>query len=178
MNWQSYEPVIYRGRVYGHKDIEFEKFMSLPSRTSARFEAAISGTGVPHERLAAAGWSTRDAHEVTISFDAFGDYVSASKAEFSVCKNGYVDTNGGWFSDRSAAYLASGRPVVQQETGFSGHLPCGEGLFAVRTIDEAAAAVDEINGDYARHMRRAREIALEYLDASVVLGGFIHELGI
>ncbi|HXK33325.1 MAG TPA: hypothetical protein VNM91_04835 [Dehalococcoidia bacterium] len=178
MNWQSYEPVTYRGRTYGHKDTEFEKFIGLPARCSAQFEAAISGANVPYGRLTAAGWQTRDAHAVTISFDSFRDYIAGSKGEFSVCKNGYVATNSGWFSDRGAAYLASGRPVVQQETGFSAHLPCGEGLFAVRDVDEAAAAIDEVERDYQRHARRAREIARERLDATVVLGGFLRELGV
>jgi hypothetical protein len=113
-----------------------------------------------------------------MSFDQFAEYIRASRGEFSVCKNGYVATNSGWFSDRSAAYLASGRPVVQQETGFSSHLPCGQGLFAVRTAVEAAGALDEIDGDYAHHARAARAIAMEHLDASVVLGGLLRELGV
>jgi hypothetical protein len=89
-----------------------------------------------------------------------------------------VKTRSGWFSDRSAAYLASGRPVVLQETGFSLHLPCGEGLFAVETVDQAAAALDTVSGDYERHSRRAREIAAEFLDARVVLGKFLDEIGL
>ena len=112
------------------------------------------------------------------SFDGFRNYISSSAGEFSVCKNGYVATNSGWFSDRGAAYLASGRPVVQQETGFSAHLPCGEGLFAVRSGEDAACAIDEIRSDHTRHMQRARSIAVEHLDASVVLKGFLRELGI
>jgi hypothetical protein len=178
MNWQSYERVEYRGVAYGHKDLEFERFASLPQRTTAPLEVAVSGKDVPRERLGELGWRTRDAHDVTMSFDGFRAYIQGSMGEFSVCKNGYVATNSGWFSDRGAAYLASGRPVVQQETGFSTHLPCGEGLFAAQTVEEAAAALDEIGRDYARHAQRAREIAVEHLEASVVLGGFLRELGI
>jgi hypothetical protein len=178
MNWQSYERVDYRGASFGHKDVEFERFISLPQRTPLPLEIAVSGAGVPRARLEDAGWILRDAHEVTMSFDRFRDYIRGSRGEFSVCKNGYVATNGGWFSDRGAAYLASMRPVVQQETGFSRHLPCGEGLFAVRSMDEAAAALEEIERDYATHARRAREVAVEHLEASVVLGGFLRELGI
>src|SRR5262249_31817902 len=96
----------------------------------------------------------------------------------SVCKHGYIATNSGWFSDRSAAYLASGRPVVMEETGFSSHLPCGEGLLAVRTAEEAADALEKIDGNYSRHCKRAREIAAECLEASRVLGRFLNELGI
>jgi hypothetical protein len=95
-----------------------------------------------------------------------------------VAKNVFVATNCGWFGDRPGYYIASGRPVVVQDTGFSDHLPCGKGLFAVRTVEEAAAAIDEISADYERHAGWAREIAVEYLDAQKVLGRFLDELGI
>ena len=101
-----------------------------------------------------------------------------SRGEFTVCKNVFVETNSGWFSDRSAVYLASGRPVVMQDTGFSAHLPCGEGLFAVRSVEEAAAAISEIDSNYARHARKAREIAGEYLDAPKVIGRLLDEIGL
>jgi hypothetical protein len=113
-----------------------------------------------------------------MSVDSFKSYLRASRGEFSVCKNVFVATRSGWFSDRSAAYLASGRPVVVQETGFGAHLPCGEGLFAVETVDEAAAALDEVAGNYARHSRAAREIAQDHLAAAKVLGRFLGELGV
>lgn len=177
MNWQSYETLEYNGTKYGHKDIEFEKFVDLPRMVPVPIELAVSGR-VPLEHLTGAGWRIRDAHHVTASVDSFVDYIYASKGEFSICKNGYVATNCGWFSDRGAAYLASGRPVVQQDTGFGFHLPCGEGLFAARTVEEAAAAIDEIDGDYERHSKRARDVALEYLDAPKVLGVFLRELGV
>jgi hypothetical protein len=177
MNWQSYEPFSYGGVTYAHKDHEFWKFLELPRATKLPLELAVSGKGVPTERLVDAGWRLRDAHEVTASVDAFGDYIRTSRGEFSVCKHGYVATNCGWFSDRSAAYLASGRPVVMQETGFSSHLPCGRGLFAVHTVDEAAAALDEIDRKYEHHATAAREVAAEYLDARTVLGRFLRELG-
>lgn len=178
MNWQSYEPVAYGGRTYGHKDAEFAKFVDLPGRTSALLEVAVAGRGVPRARLERAGWRVRDAHETTISFDSFVEYVANSRGEFGVCKNGFVDTNSGWFSDRSAVYLASGRPVVLEETGFSAHIPCGEGLFAARSVEEAAAAIEEIESDYERHSRAARELAVEYLDARRVLGEVMQDLGL
>jgi hypothetical protein len=178
MNWQSYEPVAYRGETYGHKDVEFVNFMSLPGGTDAKLEIAVAGGNVPREDLIRAGWRIRDAHEVTRSFDSFADYIRESRGEFSVCKSGFVRWNTGWFSDRGAAYLASGRPVVQQDTGFGAHLPCGRGLFSVRDVNDAAAAIDAIAGDYQRHSRWAREIAVEYLDATKVLGGMLNELGL
>jgi len=111
-------------------------------------------------------------------FDSFIDYISSSSGEFSVCKNGYFATNSGWFSDRSAVYLACGRPVIMQDTGFSDHLPCGKGLFSVKTVEDAAGAIDEIYSDFDNHAVWAREVAFEYLDASKVLKKFLNELNI
>jgi hypothetical protein len=178
MNWQSYEPIEFQGEIYGHKDIEFEHFMELPSHTAAGLEVAVSGQDVPHDRLVRAGWKVRDAHDVTLGFDVFRDYIGASAGEFSVCKSGYVRTKTGWFSDRSAAYLASGRPVVMQETGFGAHLPLGRGLFAVGDVAEAADALDEVIGDYDRHAEAALELARDKLDAKVVLARFLGEIGL
>jgi hypothetical protein len=178
MNWQAHGLMVHRGEEYGQKDREFPKFLNLPRRVSAPLEIAVSGKNVPFQDLAAAGWRVRSAHEATATFDQYHDYIRLSAGEFSVAKNVFVKTRGGWFSDRSAAYLASGRPVVLQETGFSEHLPCGEGLFAVEDEDQAAAAIDRILTDPARHARRAREIAVEYLDTRVVLRKFLHENGL
>ncbi len=178
MNWHAHRTLEYQGRVYGQKDMEFGKFMTLPRLTNIPLEIAVHGKDVPVQELLDHGWLIRDAHQVTSSFDSYGDYIATSCGEFGVCKNVFVATQCGWFSDRSAAYLASGRPVVLQETGFSNHLPCGEGLFAVRNAEEAAAAIEAIAGNYARHSHAARSLAREYLDASVVLGRFLTELGI
>ncbi|MFL6238980.1 MAG: hypothetical protein ACJ735_05740 [Actinomycetes bacterium] len=178
MNWRSYDPLEYDGVVYGHKDVEFEKFIDLPRRCSRAVEIAVAGQHVPRETLTAHGWLVRDAYDVTRSFDEFRSYVSGSAAEFSVCKQGYVATRSGWFSDRSAAYLASGRPVVQQDTGFGEHLPTGHGLFAVNDVDEAALAVAEIEGDEGRHGTWAREVAADHLAADIVLAGFLAEVGL
>ena len=178
MNWQSHETVEFNGIQYGQKDVEFEKFESLPFLVDVPMEIAVAGRGVPRERLTSRGWRLRDAHNVTRSVESYLNYIHYSRGEFAVCKNVFVATNSGWFSDRSAAYLASGRPVVVQATGFESHLPCGEGLFAVRSPAEAAEAIESVVADYPRHSRAARKIALEYLDAKVVLGRFLSELGI
>ncbi len=177
MNWQAHGKLVFQAMTYGQKDVEFQKFMCLPRRTSARLEAAVAGR-IPRDELLACGWQIRDAHEVTASFDSYRDYIHASMGEFSVAKHVYVATNSGWFSDRSAAYLASGRPVVLEETGFSRHLPCGRGLFAVSTLEEAAGAIEAIRGDYHRQSAWARELAREHLDARVVLGRLLRDLGI
>jgi hypothetical protein len=169
MNWESYGTVEYNSVEYGHKNLEFEKFVDLPLRSSVSLEAAIAGHRVPYDRLRANGWRITNAHEATLSVDSFHDYIRGSRGEFTVCKNGFVALRTGWFGDRSSAYLASGRPVVAQDTGFSRNLPCRRGLFAVNDSAEAAAALEEIEADYAMHSKAAREIAAEYLDAAAVM---------
>ena len=178
MNWQAHKPVKFNGKVYGQKDVEFTQFASLPKLVESPCEISVSGKNIPITDIESNGWRVRDAHEVTPSYDSYVNYIYNSKGEFSVCKNIFVETNSGWFSDRSAVYLASGRPVVMQDTGFSAHLPCGSGLFAVNNVDEAAEAIIEINSDVKRHSKRAREIALEYLDARKVIGKFLNKLGL
>jgi hypothetical protein len=178
MNWQSFKTMEFDGISYGHKNSEFMKFIELPKMTNSPIEIAVAGAHVPTATLIEAGWRIRNAHAITKSFDSFLDYIWSSRGEFSVCKQGYVVTNSGWFGDRSGAYLASGRPVVLEETGFSEHLPCGQGLFAVRCAEEAAAAIEEIVGNYERHSRVAREIACDYLNADNVLGQFLGDIGV
>ena len=178
MNWQSHEPITYRGQVYGQKNIEFEKFVELPKRVTASMEVAVAGKKLPIDWLNAHGWGVVDARKATLSFDSFRSYIQASRGEFSVCKNVFVANQTGWFSDRSAAYLASGRPVVMQETGFSRHLPCGEGLFAFQNLEQAEKAINLIEADYERHSASAREVAYEYLDTGIILRNFLETLGI
>lgn len=178
MNWQSHASLQYKDKEYGQKDVEFAKFLSLAQQTSHPMEIAVSGSNIPTTDLKRAGWRIRDAQECTISFDAYCNYIRFSRGEFSVCKNVFVTTRSGWFSDRSAAYLASGRPVVLQDTGFSEHLPTGEGLFAVDTVEEAADAITEIQGNYKRHTRTARRIAEENLSAEFVLSKFLASISL
>jgi hypothetical protein len=178
MNWQSHEPLAFKGVTYGQKDVEFRKFMDLPRLTDQAIEVAIAGRDVPYEQLTAAGWRLSDGHAVSRSYESFCDYVSRSKGEIGICKNVFVATNSGWFGDRNAVYLANGRPVVMQDTGFSAHLPCGEGLFAIHDAEQAADAIDRINADYDRHSRSALAIAHEYLDAPKVLGKLLRDIGL
>jgi hypothetical protein len=178
MNWQSHEPIEYNGKIYGQKNIEFQKFIDLPKHVSVPMQVAVSGKKLPIDMLKKSGWDVSDARLMTISFERFCQYIRESRGEFSVCKNVFVANQSGWFSDRSAAYLASGRPVIMQDTGFSRHLPCGEGLFAFNTLEEAKMAIEEIESDYELHSKKARHIAFEYLDTSIVLKSFLKELGI
>src|SRR5262249_2765853 len=123
------------------------------------------------------GWHVVDAAAVSADVDQYRDYICTSQGEFTVAKDQNVRLRTGWFSDRSAAYLAAGRPVVTQETGFSANLPVGRGLFAFSTLDEAAAAVDAIASDYAGHRAAARAVAAEYFDHAVVLPALLNACG-
>jgi hypothetical protein len=152
--------------VGGNKDQEFLKVLDLPSRTTQPFELAING---PQKLLRAHGWSTVDAMHVSRTLREYRDFIHRSRAEFGVAKHTYVATHSGWFSDRTECYLASGRPALVQDTGWTEHLPSGEGLLAFSTPDEAVAGIDRINSDYARHARTATDIAREYFDADRVL---------
>ncbi len=179
MNWKSYDDVKYNGITYGQKDIEFEKFKTLPQIVNAPLEIAVSGLHPEKEKeLKEKGWSINDAQRVTFSFNSFQEYLANCRGEFSVCKNMYTATCSGWFSDKSAAYMASGRPVIVQETGFSKYLPVGEGLFAVSNVNEAKDAIDNIESNYDRHCNKAWELANEYLEAKKVLKKFLNELSL
>jgi hypothetical protein len=158
--------------VGGNKDVEFVKYIDLPSRTAQPFELAVNG---PRGLLAAHGWTTVDAMGVSRTLWDYRDFIHRSKAEFGVAKHTYVSTNSGWFSDRTECYLASGRPALAQDTGWTAHLPAGEGLIAFSTPDEALAGIDRVNGDYPRHARRAVEIAREHFDANRVLSRLLEE---
>ncbi len=160
--------------VGGNKDQEFVKFMTLPSRSAQPFELAING---PQKLLREHGWSTVDAMAVSRTPWAYRDFIQASKAEFGVAKHTYVSTRSGWFSDRTACYLASGRPALVQDTGWTAHLPSGEGLLAFSTLDGVLSGLDTINGDYPRHAKRASEIAREHFDASRVLTRLLDAIG-
>lgn len=179
MNWKSYESIAHNGITYGQKDIEFEKFISLPGYVTAPLEVAVSGLDEKKaEVLQSNGWCINDAQKVTFSLSSFKQYLSNCKAEFSVCKNIYTATSSGWFSDKSAAYLASGRPVIVQETGFSEHLPVGEGLFAVSDVYEAKNAIESVEANYERHTKNSLEIAYEYLESKKVLQNFLDKIGV
>ena len=178
MSWQAHTPLIYAGDLYGNKDMEFPKFADLPRSVATPMEIAVAGRDLPRDDLERAGWRIRDAHQESYTFDRFRDYVRRSRGEFSVCKQGFVRTRSGFFSDRSAVYLASGRPVVMQDTGFSAHLPTGEGLFAVDTLDEAVSAIEAIEADPQRHLAAARAIAEQYFEATRVLADILSVVGI
>ena len=156
------------------KDVEFQKFLDLPNRTQAPIEVAMDGQAPQTmDQLENNGWQTRNALEISTSLEQYRDYIQFSRGEWSVAKNCYVATRSGWFSDRSASFLASGRPVLLQATGFEDWLPTGEGLFAFATLEDAVNAIDQVNSQYKRHSNAAREIALEYFDSRKVLTNLV-----
>lgn len=174
MNWKAHSEVAYRGTTYGQKDIMFRDYLGLPALTDAKLSVAIAGSA-PIDQLKRHGWRVEHGHKVTADFDTYRRHIHDSLAEFSVCKHVFVALHTGWFSDRSAAYLASGRPVILQDTGFSEVLPCGEGLFAVTTPEQAAAAIDAVRSDPARHADAARQIVREHLSADRVMSCVVNE---
>jgi hypothetical protein len=201
MSWTSYEPLVHQGKKYGQKDIEFRRFLDLPvrvlpitmevalgkllhtawegddecySQTVAAFRIGDSKCTV-RDTLSHAGWNVVDAMETCSDFDRYREYIQSSKAEWSVAKHGYVFGQPGWFSCRSACYLAAGKPVIAEDTGFSEVLPIGEGILSFRTTEEAVSAIHEVDTHYNKHAEAARAIAEEYFDSDKVLGRLINE---
>lgn len=201
MNWTSYEPLVYSGQIYGQKDVEFKRFLELPKKVSPTvMEVALSRTQymkwlgedgspvgesgkladnktgwTPYDLLINAGWRVVDAIETCGDLDSYRQYIESSKAEWSVAKNAYIQGQPGWFSERSACYLAAGCPVVVQDTGFSSILPVGEGILSFRTLPEAVAGIQEVIANYPRHAQAARGFAEDYFDSDKVLTDLIEE---
>ena len=163
------------GRPFASKGDELAKLLELPARTGLAFEVALDSRrdDGPRALLERRGWSVLDPASVAADPDSFRRYVQRSWAEFSVAKGAYVETSSGWFSERTARYLASGRPALVQDTGFSRTLPVGEGLLAFRTLDEAVAGARQIAADYERHRTAARRIAEEFFESDKVLTRFL-----
>jgi hypothetical protein len=170
-NWSAYGGVIHDGERYGQKDEEFLRLLDLPKRTPQPLELVLAG--VPGEvatDLREAGWSVRGAGDPEgTEVPAYRTYIQASRGELSAAKHAYVKTRSGWFSDRSVCYLASGRPVVVQDTGFGDWLPTGCGVFAFSSVEEAADRLDRVNAEYDLHSRAARDIAERVFGHDVVL---------
>jgi hypothetical protein len=179
-NWRGYGSIKYRGDFYGQKAHSLRPLIGLPQRTSEKFALALaihSDEKKDLTALAENGWHLIDPTQVAATPAAYQWFIQGSKAEFGLAKSGYVLSRCGWFSDRSACYLASGRPVLSQETDFSRFLPTGEGLFAFKTVEDVLTALDALNSDYSRHARAAREIAEEFFDSDKVLARLLESIG-
>jgi hypothetical protein len=171
-NWrQPQRTVVFNGQKYHwSKHYEFLKFIDLPRRIGQPLELALSTVSdADRQMLEGHGWRVRNALDFSSDTDGYRHYIQHSRGEFTVAKDQNVRLRSGWFSDRSATYLAAGRPVITQDTGFGNVLPTGRGLFAFSTMDDILAAIDCINSDYPANCRAAAEIAREYFSAEVIL---------
>jgi hypothetical protein len=180
-NWRGYGSIEHDGVRYGQKAHSLRPLIDLPRRTSQRFLLALSIH--PDEQLDLAamrenGWQLIDPIETAGTPVRYRRFVQGSLAEFGVAKEGYVVSRCGWFSDRSACYLASGRAVIAQDTGFPAFVPTGEGLFAFRSADDVLAATDRLRSDPARHSAAARALAVEFLDSDKVLNRLLNSVGV
>jgi hypothetical protein len=178
-NWRSYGSIDHGDIFYGQKAHSLRNLFALPQKTSETFLLALAIHEGEHDDLRALsghGWQLIDPRRVCASPHAYRAFLQGSKAELGIAKSGYVVSRCGWFSDRSACYLASGRPVLAQDTGYGSFLPTGEGLLSFSTVPEAVAAVDKINRRYEAHARMARALAEEHFDAVKVLTGVLQAL--
>ncbi len=178
---QEGSDVEYQGQVFRwSKHHEWKTFITLPDRTSQPFELALKVDRAEDKAfLERHGWCVVPPFEMSLDvFGAYPEYFRRSRAEFTVAKDQNVRLRSGWFSERDACYLASGKPVVTQDTGFSNSIPTGKGLFGVAAVEEAVAAIDEINRDYAMHCKAARAIAEEYFDGLNVASRLVADLGL
>ncbi len=164
----------YQGEhYYWTKDREFKKFIDLPRRHRVAFELATMVDADLLEMLHKYGWRQVGSDAISRDMDRYRGYIQQSRGEFTVARDQYVRPHTGWFSDRSACYLAAGRPVITQETGFSKVLPTGKGLFGFSSMEDILLAVDTIESDYEGNCRAAREIATEYFAAERVIGSLM-----
>jgi hypothetical protein len=175
MNWTAGKILQYNNDVWGQKDIEFEKFLQLPKEVpQIQLSAIVNKTGnvnsnFSKEKIEKAGWKVLDPDENAGNWMQYQKFIDGSYAEFSIAKNTYVKANSGWFSCRSACYLAAGKPVITQNTGWTENIPSGLGLLAFDDMDSAKQALMNVVADYEKHRFAARQIAEEYFDSNKVL---------
>jgi len=171
----GYADLCFRGEWFRTKYDEFRRFADLPRRSGGQFEVMLKDFREDDDgvrRLRDGGWIVRKS-AIAADLFAYRDYIAASRGEIGITKGAYVNGRSGWFSDRTASYLASGRPVIAQSTGFERCLPTGCGLLCFEDVDQAARAVDSIETHYPMHCRAAREFAGQYLDYAKVLPAMI-----
>jgi hypothetical protein len=176
MTWNGFRgPLIYDGREYGSKDVEFAKILSLPQRTSSPLKVALGGKA-PINDLLRQGWITVDGPKATLTPENYREFIAGSRGEISTAKNVYVAMKTGWFSCRTACYLAAGRPAVVQDTGFSKTVPVGKGLFAFDTLEQAAEAIETVEADYRSQAAAARELAADQFGSDKVLTRMLDDI--
>ena len=181
MNWTAARPLHYGGETWGQKDVEFRRFFDLPRRVPDLRLAVVVGqtTGAPFpaEEARRQGWRVLNPAEHAADWRAYSAFLQQSRGEFAVAKETYVKARTGWFSCRSACYLAAGRPVIAQDTGWSRYLPTGRGLLPFHDEEGAVDALRQIESDLAFHARAARGLAEEFFDSNCVLSDMLHQVG-
>ena len=178
MHWSAGSELTFRGQVFGHKDREFSRFLKLPTRNGHRFVLAVGGRRAPRPELEAAGWILEDPLAATGSIDDYRRFIGRSFADLGIAKHAYVVSRSGWFSDRSTCFLAAGRPVLHQDTGFGDWLPAEEGVLPFDGLDSLVDALERLDADYDRHARAARRVVEEHFEARVVLGEMLEQAGV
>lgn len=179
MTWKNFtEKIEHEGVVYGTKEMEFTRIEELPRRTNVKLEVAVGGDSAPRDHWRTLGWEVADAQAVSMTAEMYRSYIQRSRGEFGVAKNVYVATGSGWFSCRSVCYLAAGRPVVVQDTGFSEVIPTGQGLFAFVDLDGAIRAIEAVESNYSANQAAARDIARTHFDSDKVLGELLTRVGL
>lgn len=182
MNWSGRKKMLYNNDEWGQKDVEFEKYKSVPSKMpGVKFKVVINKplnkeSNFNSDGLEALGWSILAPDRTIGNKEDYKSFIIKSAAEFSVAKETYVKSKSGWFSGRSACYLAAGRPVVTQETGWSKFIPYNDGLFTFNDVDTAIAAINSVKENFGYHSKKAAEIAREYFDSNMVLTSLLHQL--
>lgn len=177
MTWNNFPGrLVHAGREYGDKGAEFSKIIALPRRSSHPFKIALGGDAAPVQELLQQGWAVVDAPKATLTPESYRAFIAESRGEISTAKNVYVAMKTGWFSCRTACYLAAGRPAVVQDTGFSKTVPVGKGLFAFDTLEQAVAAIETVEGDYALHAAAARDLAANEFGSDKVLTRMLDDI--
>jgi hypothetical protein len=180
-DWWGKQYVRFEGQYYGSKREEFLRFVRVPVEANQTIEVALTLHPGDHREIGLLhrnNWRILDPYLYAGDIDSYREFIRYSRAEFSVAKSGYVRSRSGWVSDRSACYLASGKPVLVQSTGFEPYLPTGEGLLTFRTAREAVAGIESINRDYLAHCQAARRIAERHFESGVVLTSLLRQVGV
>jgi len=178
LHWAAGSEVEHDGRSYGHKDRELEGLLRLPEAAGGRFLLAVGGRRAPGAELEAAGWELVDPLAATGTVAEYGRFIAAAGADLGIAKHAYVASRSGWFSDRSTCFLAAGRPVLHQDTGYTDWLPVSDGVLPFSDLDSLIVAIDRLRRDYASQAAAARRVAEEYFEARVVLAGMLEQAGV
>ena len=178
-DWRGFKPVQWRGVWYGQKADEFLRLIDLPHRVSVPLEICllINSNEKARFELEQHDWRLVSPSDHASTPDDYRRYIFGSRGEFTVVKGGYTAGRTGWFSDRSACYLAAGKPVIVQDTGIGKYLPTGSGFLTFTDIDTAAEAINNVESDYARHAAAAVSFAREFLDSDLVLSRLMRLAG-